>query len=130
MFQSSSAEADNPRVGRELQRELKEHLWGAGVVLLVFTSPEEDWSYCMWECGVATHPANPEMKILVLQCGPQPPSVYADAVRVNAADPVSIQKLTNDFLTSEDFFPDHDEAVAPGCCQQRRRDPAGLDSPV
>ena len=68
----------------------------------------------MWECGVATHPASPETKIVVLQCGPHSPSVYADAVRVQAQDPVSIQKLANDFLTSPDFFPDHNEAVAPG----------------
>jgi hypothetical protein len=114
VFQSSSAQAENPRVGRELQKELKEHLWAAGVVVLVYTSPEEDWSYCMWECGVATHPASPEIKIVVLQCGPQPPSVYSDAVRVNALDPTSILKFTNEFLTSPDFFPDRREAVAPG----------------
>lgn len=114
VFQSSSAQADNARVGRELQRELKERLWAAGVVILVFTSPKEDWSYCMWECGVATHPASPETKIVVLQCGPQPPSVYADAVRVPAKDMVSIQKFVNEFLTSSDFFPDYNEAVAPG----------------
>ena len=114
VFQSSSAEAENPRVGRELHTELKQHLWMAGVVILVFTSPEEDWSYCMWECGVATHPASPETKIIVLQCGPQPPSVYSDAVRVNALDSSSVQKLANEFLTSSDFFPDHGEAVAPG----------------
>lgn len=114
VFQSSSAHAENPRVGRELQKELKEHLWSAGAVVLVYTSPEEDWSYCMWECGVATHPASPETKIVVLQCGPQPPSVYSDAVRVNALDPTSVLKFTNEFLTSSDFFPDRREAVAPG----------------
>jgi hypothetical protein len=114
VFQSSSAQAENPRVGRELQKELKEHLWAAGVVVLVYTSPEEDWSYCMWECGVATHPARPETKIVVLQCGPQPPSVYSDAVRVNALDPTSVLKFTNEFLTSPDFFPNRREAVAPG----------------
>jgi hypothetical protein len=114
VFQSSSAEAENPRVGRELQKELKERLWAAGVVVLVYTSQEEDWSYCMWECGVATHPESPETKIVVLQCGPQPPSVYTAAVRVNAQDLDSVQRFTNDFLTSTDFFPDQDEAVAPG----------------
>jgi hypothetical protein len=114
VFQSSSAQAENARVGRELRTELKEQLWAAGAVILVFTSPKEDWSYCMWECGVATHPASPETKVMVLQCGPLPPSVYADAVRVEAQDPESIQKLANDFLTSPDFFPNHNEAVAPG----------------
>jgi hypothetical protein len=114
VFQSSSAEAENPRVGRELQKELKERLWAAGVVVLVYTSPEEDWSYCMWECGVATHPQSPETKVIVLQCGSRAPTVYADAVRVKAADQVDVQKFVNDFLTSPQFFPDHREAVAPG----------------
>jgi hypothetical protein len=114
VFQSSSAEAENARVGRELQKELKERLWAAGVVVLVYTSPEEDWSWCMWECGVATHPDSPETKILVLQCGAQSPLVYTAAVRVKAQDLDDIQKFTNDFLTSTDFFPDYGEAVAPG----------------
>ena len=71
-------------------------------------------TYCMWACGVATHPSSPETKIIVLQCGPQAPSVYTAAVRVQAQDLDSIQKFTNDFLTGSDFFPDHGEAVAPG----------------
>jgi len=114
VFQSSSADADGPRVGRELHRQLKEHLWAAGMVVLVYTSPDEDWSYCMWECGVATHPQGPETKVVVLQCCPRAPSVYGEAVRVNAQDPVDIQKFTNEFLTSPDFFPNYGQAVAPG----------------
>jgi hypothetical protein len=114
VYQSSSAYADSPRVGRELHRELKENLWTAGVVILIYTSPDEDWSYCMWECGVATGPESPETKIIVLQCGPRPPSVYTEAVRVVAQDLIDIQKFTNAFLTSRDFFPNNDQAVAPG----------------
>jgi hypothetical protein len=111
VYQSSSAYADGPQVGRELHRQLKERLWAAGVVVLVYTSPDEDWSYCMWECGVASHPRAPETKIVVLQCGPRSPSVYGESVRVNAQDPVDIQKFTKEFLTSPDFFPDYGEAV-------------------
>lgn len=114
VFQSSAADADGPRVGRELQRELKEHLWEAGVVVLIYTSPDEDWQYCMWECGVATSPQSPETKIIVLQCGPRPPSVYRDAVRIKAYESVDIQRFVNDFLTSPDFFPDYGDAIAPG----------------
>jgi hypothetical protein len=114
VFQSSSAAAENPRVGRELQQELKEHLWAAGIVILVYTSPEEDWSYCMWECGVATQNASPETKIVVLQCGRHAPAVYTDSVRVNAQDLTGIQKFTSEFLTTADFFPGQREAMAPG----------------
>jgi len=113
VFQSSSAQAENPRVGRELQQELKEHLWAAEVVILVYTSPEEDWSYCMWECGVATL-QTPETRIVVFQCGRHTPAVYGDAVRVNALELNGIQQFTSDFLTDPDFFPGHAEAVAPG----------------
>jgi hypothetical protein len=114
VFQSSSAEADDrPQVGRELQKELKHHLWEATVVVLVYTSSEEDWSYCMWECGVATLEA-PETRIIVLQCGSQPPQVYSDAVRVKAQDLTSVQNFVSEFLTSEGFFPDYGEAIAPG----------------
>jgi hypothetical protein len=114
VFQSSSAEADDrPQVGRELQQELKHHLWEATVVVLIYTGPEEDWSYCMWECGVATLEA-PETRIIVLQCGSQPPQVYSDAVRVKAQDLTSVQNFVSEFLTSEGFFPDYGEAIAPG----------------
>jgi hypothetical protein len=114
VFQSSSAESEGPRAGRELHRELVEHLWVAAVVLLVYTRAEEDWSYCMWECGVATHPHSPETKVIVFQCGAGAPAVYGQTVRVNARNATDLQKFANDFLTSKDFFPDHDEVMAPG----------------
>jgi hypothetical protein len=114
VFQSSSAYAGGPRVGSELHRHLKERLWAASVVVLVYTSLDEDWSYCMWECGVASHPQSPETKIIVFQCGPRSPSVYSESVRVKAQDPVDIQKFAKEFLTSRDFFPHLGGPVAPG----------------
>ncbi|MEP6762618.1 MAG: TIR domain-containing protein [Sporichthyaceae bacterium] len=113
VFQSSSAEAQNPRAGHGLGQQLKQHLWEATVVILVYTSRQEDWSYCMWECGVATL-ESPETRIIVLRCGPDVPQVYSDAVVVDAREITDIQKLTSDFLTSADFFPAYGEALAPG----------------
>jgi hypothetical protein len=113
VFQSSSAEAENARAGHGLGQQLKQHLWEASVVILVYTSREEDWSYCMWECGVATL-ESPETKIIVLRCGPDAPKVYSDAVIVDAREITDIQKLTSDFLTSADFFPAYGQALAPG----------------
>jgi hypothetical protein len=114
VFQSSSAQADNTRAGRDLQRELMGHLWAAGAVVLVYTSEEEDWSYCMWECGVAMQPDSPDTKVVVLQCGTRAPKVFESAVRIRARDQVDVQKLVNEFLTDPGFFPGSDEAVAPG----------------
>ena len=126
VFQSSSAEAENPRVGRELQKELKEHLWAAGIVILVYTSPEEDWSYCMWECGVATHPQSPETKVVVLQCG----SAAAGGLRrcrpgQRPGSGRAIQKFASEFLTSADFFPGRSRGGCSRIRLERRRGPAG-----
>jgi len=113
VYQSSSPFADGTRVGRELQKELKEHLWKSGVIVLVYTDPDEDWSYCIWECGVATHPQSPETKVVVFQCGDRLPSVYRDAMRVNVQAYEDTQRFTNEFLTSPDFFPNYHEPMAP-----------------
>ena len=79
VFQSSSAQADNTRVGRDLRRELMDHLWAAGAMVLIYTTEEDDWSYCMWECGVAMHPESPDTKVVVLQCGQKAPKVFEGA---------------------------------------------------
>ena len=105
VFQSSAATAVRPRIGRVLSRELMDALWKVAVVILIYTTPDEDWSYCMWECGVAMDPRSPDTRIIVFQCGDHAPAVFADQVRVNARNPVDIQKFTNEFLTSEQFFP-------------------------
>jgi hypothetical protein len=105
VFQSSSAEARSPMTGKNLNQELVRSLWQANMVILVYTTEDEDWAYCMWECGVALQPETPRTRIIVFQAGDRPPSVFAGEVRVNLRDATTIEKFTNEFLTSEDFFP-------------------------
>jgi len=111
VFQSSSFAAESPKVGRSLNRELREKAAEASVVVLVYTYPDQDWNYCMWECGIASDPATPEAKIVVLQCGKHVPAIFADQVFVNARVAVDIQKFTNELLTSSDFFPGFKAAI-------------------
>ena len=113
VFQSSAEEADSPRLGYTLSAELKQALWDAGVVLLVYTSDDPDWSYCMWECGVATKPTAPPTRIIVLQCGADVPRVFADQVRVDVRNRVDVGKFVKAFLTDPTFFPEAGAAVAP-----------------
>lgn len=105
VFQSSSPWADAPKVGRNLNKQLREALWETSVVILVYTIPDQDWSYCMWECGVASHPQSPDTKIILFQCAGGSPMLFAEQVNVNARDLVDIQKFVDEFLTSPDFFP-------------------------
>jgi hypothetical protein len=114
VFQSSDASAEGPRIGRSLNQELTRNLWEASMVILVYTSEDQDWSYCMWECGVATHPQSPDTRIVLFQCGSRFPGVFADQVRVNIQQAADVQRFTNDFLTSPDFFPRYGQPLAPG----------------
>ena len=50
---SSDPAFEGPAPGSRLNDQLKLALAQSDVVLLVYTSPTEDWSYCMWECGIA-----------------------------------------------------------------------------
>jgi hypothetical protein len=105
VFQSSSATVDGPRIGRQLDKELVASLWEAGVVILLYTMPDHDWSWCMWECGVATHPRDDDTRTILFQCAGAAPPLFAGEVRVNLRDIVDVQKFTNELLTSPDFFP-------------------------
>jgi hypothetical protein len=124
VFQSSAAAAEGPRIGENLNEELISNLWRASMVFLVYTRQDEDWSYCMWECGVATHPQSRDTKIILFQCGSHPPPIFADQVRVNIRAPLDVHRFVSEFLTSPDFFPRYGRAIAPGF----RPDDANVES--
>lgn len=113
VFQSSSADADGPGIGRTLSTELKEALWDSGIVVLIYTSDDQDWQWCMWECGVATKRDSPDTRIIVFQCSANTPTVFQDSVRVNARDQEDVFKFAKAFFTDPTFFPGLDRAVAP-----------------
>ncbi len=103
---SSSAEFEGPRIGKNLNDELKNALAQADVVILIYTSEDEDWQYCMWECGLAIDPWDEHpTDVVVLQCGSASPKPFADTLRVDARDLESLTAFTQAFLTSADFFP-------------------------
>ncbi|MFO0697923.1 MAG: hypothetical protein U0236_01750 [Nitrospira sp.] len=105
VYQSSSFFAEGPDVGRSLSRQIRTAVAAASVVILVYTSPDQDWNYCMWECGIASDPESPEAKIIVLQCGATAPTLFTDQVHVKARNLLDVQKLTNELLTDPDFCP-------------------------
>jgi hypothetical protein len=105
VYQSSSPWSDAPKVGRNLNKQLRETLWNTSALILIYTGADHDWSYCMWECGVASHPQSPDTKIILFQGAENAPSVFAEQVNVNMRELADIQKFTNEFLTATDFFP-------------------------
>ena len=106
---SSSPNYEGPRLGQPLNDELKRALAAAEAVILVFTSDTEDWSYCMWECGIATNPSEARpTSVVVVQCTPNKPKPFGDQLRVDARDLDSVQAFVKALLTTTDFFPRRD----------------------
>ena len=102
---SSSPDFEGPRLGKPLNDELKRALGAADAVILVFTSDTGDWSYCMWECGIATNPNEPRpTSVVVVQCGQDKPKPFGDQLRVDAQNLDSVQTFVKTLLTSTDFF--------------------------
>ena len=104
VFQSSSPWAEGPKVARNVNKELKAALWKAHALILVYTTPDHDWNYCMFECGVASHPDSADSKLIVFQCGGTVPSLFSEQLNINARKLEDIQKFTNEFLTDPNFF--------------------------
>lgn len=111
VFLSSSGWGSGPRIGRRLTDDLKTALREAEVVTLLHTRPEDDWSTCLWEVGVATGPDKPDTNVVLLEAGEEIPPVFDDRVRVNLRRFVDIQRFVEALLTSADFFPTFQEAV-------------------
>ena len=84
IFCSSSVDHVTPVAGVSLEQSLKKALASCDVVVLVFTAESEDWSFCMWECGVATDPRDQRpTNVVVFQCGDNAPKPYVDYLRVD-----------------------------------------------
>lgn len=111
VYQSSAPDADGPRQGENVTEELRRALWHASVVVLIYTTREQDWSYCMWECGVAQLPEPSDTKTIVFQCAEQFPAVFADQLRVDVKSELDIEKFVTDLFTDPDYFPKLGEAV-------------------
>jgi hypothetical protein len=104
VYQTSSSDAQAPKIGRNVNHELMRALWKTDVLVLIYTRHDRDWDYCMWECGVATHSESDDTNVIVLQCGRQLPRVFADQVAVDVRDPEKLRRFVNAFLTDPHFF--------------------------
>ena len=113
VFLSSNWTFEGPRFGAGLNSELTKALWKSDAIILVYTSSDQDWSYCMWECGVATHRDSPDTRIVVFQCGRDVPTPFSADLRTDVRSPEHIRRFTKQLLTNPNFFPGRNQALAP-----------------
>lgn len=110
---SSSPDFKGPMYGKGLNDQLRQALWDTEVLILVYTSADQDWSYCMWECGVAIHPQSTSTTVVVFQCGSDVPAPFNDVLRVNVRKYEDIKRFIDQFLRDPKFFPSLNGALAP-----------------
>jgi hypothetical protein len=106
IFQSSEPGL-GPKPGGRLTDEIKAALYQAKVVILLHTRADEDWSWRMFECGLATDPQKSDATRLILfQCNeyePLPgPFEGVVIVKVNES---GIHDFVKRFLSVDDFLP-------------------------
>jgi hypothetical protein len=101
----AGAPGSGPRVGDSLTDELRDALEDVDLVILVYTFTDEDWSWCMWECGLATHPRQANAtRVVVFQCTRyDSPRQFAQQVNVDV-DLEGIRNFTKQLHRNEDFF--------------------------
>jgi hypothetical protein len=102
---SSDWTFEGPPVGGNLNAELKKKLWATDALILVYTSSDENWDFCMWECGTATRADSPDTRVVVFQCGQDAPAPFASDLRVDVRKLDNIRKFTKELLTEDNFFP-------------------------
>ncbi|MEM9300975.1 MAG: hypothetical protein AAGE01_02630 [Pseudomonadota bacterium] len=111
VFSSSDAWAEKPTIGENLHNELAQTLSRAGIVLLLYTYYDHDWSYCTWECGVALNPLEPDTRIICLQCLEHGPRFQKDRVRAIVGDEQSMIDFAREFGNPE-FYPGHSKPLS------------------
>jgi CBS domain-containing protein len=110
---SSNSSYLGPATGERLTDALREVLWRTDVLLLIYTSADQDWSFCMWEAGVATDSQSPDTRTVVLQCGDDVPPPFQGFVRVDLRNKEDVRKFVSEFFLDANYFPRRGRGLTP-----------------
>jgi hypothetical protein len=105
VYLSSHESFKGPRFGREINKELRTALWNCDALILIYTTEDREWSYCLWECGVANDQASPDTTMIVFQFSDDMPKVLTGTNRVDARQASDIRKFSAQLFTDAEFFP-------------------------
>lgn len=119
IFQSSYA-GTAPGVGDKLGDAIRQAAAAASVLLLIYTVTDDDWTWCMYECGLAQDPKTLDTRILAYHTTVNPPAPLQHLVTL----PMSIESLeilVDQFHKKPNFFHEREEAIAPTTTDEQIR---------
>ena len=89
--------------GKPIGDQLIEAIRATDLFIMVFTLADEDWSYCMFEQGIATGADTKPTNVIVFQCTDHMPRVRQDHLTVKVKDPESVKDFVIRFHKDPDF---------------------------
>lgn len=123
IFQSSSSMVSAPEAGRGLTEQLVKAVQESKLVFLIYTFEEADWSYAMWEVGLAEGDAS--TNVVVIQCSKVDfPKVFKGRVHVKL-ELEAIRTFVKQFHTKDGFFPGqpaYKPLLSPEALEKKSRD--------
>ena len=113
IFLAHNKEFKGPRYNAPLSMELEGALRRARLVLLLFSSYDEGWGWCAYECGVAVdvYQRTPTSIVVIQLRGGDAPPFRAESLVVRANERKDIQRFVNQICTEPSFFPGLDQAL-------------------
>ena len=112
VFQSSNAE-HAVRIGEGLDASIKTAIAKSNVILLIYTTEHTDWSWCMYECGLAQDPVTNDTRLVVFHSTADPPPPLQHLVTVPLSKE-AIRTLVDNFHRDPEFVPRYTGATVPG----------------
>lgn len=102
IFQSTSAKSGIPD-GDNIKETLRQRIRKTDVFILIYTTPDQDWSYCMWELGIATASDTRPTRVVCFSCASEPPKLMVDSkvIKINSSD---VERFVRDFHTRDGYL--------------------------
>lgn len=89
--------------GEKIKDGLMDKLKDTDLFILIYTSPDQDWSYCMWELGVATASETKATHVVCFATTEHPPKLMSE-VQINRVTHDDIKKFTYNLHRSQNFL--------------------------
>lgn len=109
IFQSTHAES-GIKPGDEIQQALRDVLRSVDLFILIYTTPDQDWSYCMWELGIATAIDTKPTRVICFCCSNDVPKLM-EGILVNRINHEDIKKFTYNLHRADDFISSDKETL-------------------
>ena len=106
LYVAGDSEFRNASFGKSIAQDVTQALHETELVLLLFTAEDADWSYCMWEAGVAVDPRkHDKTRTVVVSLNGTTPSVFEGQLYVDVNNKESLRSFFKELCTSAEFFP-------------------------